>query len=147
MYIRGLLSGGRRSLHHHRLTAADVHLWRTGGARVWRTKKHRHRPSRREMAHGFPPFFCSMFFFPTVEEPVTFTIIHLSADLTLRIQCSAFLLEIFVSDSGASLWLHGNLCCTAFSGKLSRWRTAKLLGLVVGSENKIEYIWCNVKKQ
>ena len=85
----------------------------------------------------FLRFFCSMFFFPTVEGPVTFTIIHLSADLTLRIQCSAFLLEIFVSDSGASLGLHGNLCCTAFSGKLSRWRTAKLLGLVVGSEDKI----------
>lgn len=63
MYIRGLLSGGRRSLHHHRLTAADVHLWRTGGARVWRTKKHRHRPSRREMAHGFPPFFLFHVFF------------------------------------------------------------------------------------
>lgn len=64
MYIRGLLSGGRRSLHHHRLTAADVHLWRTGGARVWRTKK---TPSPTVTARDGPwfsyGFFVPCFFF------------------------------------------------------------------------------------
>ena len=70
---------------------------------------------------------------------------HLSTGFTLdRIQCAAFLLEIFLCDSGASLGFHGNLCCTAFSGKLSRWRTAKLLGL---DSDHINWIWCSMKWQ
>lgn len=63
MYIRGLLSGGRRSLHHHRLTAADVHLWRTGGARVWRTKNTVTDRHGERWPMVFLRFFCSMFFF------------------------------------------------------------------------------------
>ena len=70
-------------------------------------------------AHGFPPVFFVPCFFQRLKSQSHSPSFTCPADLTLRIQCSAFLLEIFVSDSGASLWLHGNLCCTAFSGKLS----------------------------